>query len=87
MKLFYKEYGRGDPPVVILHGLLGSGRNWHTVANRLAQKRRIVVPDMRNHGRSPHSENHRLVDMVEDIFELQQDLGVLPAVILGHSMG
>ncbi|MDQ7052826.1 MAG: alpha/beta fold hydrolase [candidate division KSB1 bacterium] len=89
MKLFYKEYAndRAELTLIILHGLLGSGRNWHTIATRLSERYRVIVPDMRNHGRSPHSETHRLADMVEDVYELQQDTGALPAVILGHSMG
>ncbi len=87
MKLFYKEYGSGGKPLIILHGMLGNGRNWHTIATRLAERRRVIVPDLRNHGRSPHSDSHTLADMVEDVYELQRDVEALPAVILGHSMG
>ena len=87
MELFYKTYGQGEPALVILHGLLGSGRNWHTVAKRLAQHRRVIVPDLRNHGRSPHSPQHGLLDMAQDVVDLQHRLDAAPAVILGHSMG
>jgi len=87
MELFYKTYGQGGPPLVILHGLLGSGRNWHTVAQRLAPQRRVIVPDLRNHGRSPHSPEHSLLDMAQDVVDLQQRLDAAPAVIMGHSMG
>lgn len=87
MKLFYKSYGQGPVQVVIIHGLLGSGRNWHTVAGRLGERYRVIVPDMRNHGRSPHAASHHLSDMVEDVYELLQDLDAVPAVVMGHSMG
>lgn len=87
MKLFYKEYGRGDTPIIILHGLLGSGRNWHSIAASLAEQHRVIVPDLRNHGRSPHSAEHHISDMVIDIVDLQHKLSATPAVVLGHSMG
>lgn len=87
MQLFYKEYGHGDMPIIILHGLLGSGRNWHSIAASLAERHRVIVPDLRNHGRSPHSDEHHISDMVIDIVDLQHKLSATPAVVLGHSMG
>lgn len=44
-------------PVVWLHGLLGSGSNFRTVAKRVsdATSRRSICLDVRNHGSSPHS--------------------------------
>ena len=52
MKLYYREYGTGDSPLLILHGLFGSSRNWHSIAQRLSGYR-VYVPDARNHGASP----------------------------------
>src|SRR5207302_9055678 len=43
------EYGEG-PPLAILHGLFGSGRNWTSIAQRLAKQHRVVTLDLRNHG-------------------------------------
>ncbi len=88
MELFYRRYGNSGTPLFILHGLLGSGRNWHGIAKALADQARVVVPDMRNHGRSPHAPDHTFVDMVDDVLELHRTL--FPgekAVVLGHSMG
>ena len=87
MELFFKEYGSGKPEMIILHGLLGSGRNWHTICASLAGKLRILVPDMRNHGRSPHSEQHHLTDMVNDLLDLQAKHHMQHSYLLGHSMG
>ncbi len=88
MELFYRRYGESGTPLFILHGLLGSGRNWHSIAKALAGRAQVVVPDMRNHGRSPHSPEHTFAAMVEDIVALKQRL--FPGrhvVVLGHSMG
>jgi len=87
MELFYKEYGSGNSHLVILHGLLGSGRNWHSVCTSLAEKRHIIIPDMRNHGRSAHSDEHHIADMVGDVLELQNRFGLNSIFLLGHSMG
>ncbi len=46
------EYGSG-PPLLILHGLFGSARNWSSVAQRLASANRGFALDARNHGASP----------------------------------
>ena len=55
MKLEYREYGSGDP-IVILHGLFGASDNWMSVAKVLAETHHVYLPDQRNHGNSGHSE-------------------------------
>ncbi|KAA3610970.1 MAG: alpha/beta fold hydrolase [Calditrichaeota bacterium] len=87
MKLFQQIYGEDDPAIIILHGILGSGRNWHTAAKILAANHRVIVPDLRNHGRSPHSDMHRIAGMVDDVISLQQQTQASPSILLGHSMG
>lgn len=87
MNLFQQQYGDGEPAIIILHGILGSARNWHSAAKILAEKKRIIVPDLRNHGRSPHTEVHEINALVDDILELQQKTDAAPGVIMGHSMG
>ena len=86
MKLFHREYGQGAA-VVLLHGLLGSSDNWHTVAGMLADRYRVIVPDMRNHGRSPHSDSHTYAALSEDVLEMVHELGLERPVLVGHSMG
>jgi pimeloyl-ACP methyl ester carboxylesterase len=87
MELFCKEYGTGDSHLIVLHGLLGSGRNWHTICSGLADKHHVLAPDLRNHGHSPHSEEHHISDMVDDVLDLQQKFHASPSAVLGHSMG
>jgi pimeloyl-ACP methyl ester carboxylesterase len=87
MKLFSREKGQG-PPLVILHGLWGASENWLPVANRLADAFRVILPDLRNHGRSPHAAAMDLETMADDVNELITSLS-LPTrpALLGHSLG
>ncbi|MCC9168681.1 alpha/beta fold hydrolase [Pontibacter harenae] len=86
MKLHYKEMGHGQP-LLILHGLFGTLDNWQTLAKRLAEKYNIFLVDLRNHGRSPHSDEHNYDVMADDILELIEDLKIPTPAIMGHSMG
>lgn len=86
MRLSYREYGQGRA-LVILHGLFGSGDNWHTLARRLQGERRVITADLRNHGRSPHSESFTFPAMASDVVELLAALGLSEADLLGHSLG
>lgn len=87
MQLYSRIIGQGNP-VIILHGLFGMSDNWLGVAKRLAASGHCVhLPDLRNHGRSPHSPSHRYSDMCDDILEYtdQHDIGCCS--LIGHSMG
>jgi pimeloyl-ACP methyl ester carboxylesterase len=72
------------PPLVIAHGLFGSGRNWGVIAKRLAEDRQVIAVDMRNHGASPWTDSHGYDDMADDLAEV---IGNGPADVVGHSMG
>lgn len=87
MNLFYREKGQGEP-LMILHGLWGASDNWLPIANRLAERFRVILPDMRNHGQSPHEPAHNYDIMCEDIMELIRTLELpVPLFFAGHSMG
>jgi len=81
------EAGQGDPPLVLLHGLFGSARNFAQVQRALAQGRRTIALDLRNHGASPHEQDMRYATMAADVLHTLEHLGALPATLLGHSMG
>jgi pimeloyl-ACP methyl ester carboxylesterase len=74
------------PPLVIAHGLYGSGRNWGVIARRLADIRDVVAVDMRNHGASPWADSHSYPDLAEDLAQVIASLGGR-VDLLGHSMG
>jgi pimeloyl-ACP methyl ester carboxylesterase len=84
--LSVSEYGEGNP-LVILHGLFGSKRNWATVAHRLAVGRRVITVDLRNHGESPWDDACDYSAMAEDVARVIQRHAGGKADVLGHSMG
>jgi esterase len=86
MRLETSEYGSGDP-LVILHGLFGSRDNWHTVATRLADVRRVLTMDLPNHGESPHIDRFDYDLMAEAVRDTLAHFGVEECEMLGHSMG
>lgn len=70
-------------PLLIAHGLFGSGRNWGVISKRLSNERQVIAVDMRNHGLSPRNDSHTYPEMAADLAEVidgQWD-------VLGHSMG
>ena len=64
-----KELGQGEP-LVLLHGLFGCGDNWSGVALELAERFRVMMPDLRNHGLSPHCATMDYPHMAADVAEL-----------------
>jgi len=86
LQLFYKEYGDGIP-VVILHGLFGFSDNWKSQAKVLANYFRVIVVDLRNHGRSEWDEIHNYETMADDVIETMDSLKLAEFHVIGHSMG
>jgi len=86
MKLFYRKYGSG-PPLIILHGLFGSSDNWVSMAKSLSDRFTVFLPDLRNHGQSPHSSIHNYDSLKEDLYYLANELGLDKFFLAGHSMG
>ena len=86
MKLNFKKLGEGKP-LLILHGLFGSSDNWGSLGKRFSEKNTVYLIDLRNHGRSPHSNEMTYSDMANDLLELIKDEKIISPTILGHSMG
>jgi esterase len=86
MLLNYQEFGEGRP-VIILHGLFGSSRNWQGIARSLAEHHRVITPDLRNHGHSFHEDAMSYIDMADDVITLCDHLNISDAILMGHSMG
>ena len=87
MLLSHVSYGSGRP-LIILHGLLGCGRNWTSIAKKIsAQGWRAITIDLRNHGESPHSDQMAYPLLAQDIEEVIGSLNLENPIVLGHSMG
>lgn len=86
MKLHYRELGTGKP-LMILHGLFGFSDNWQTHAKKFSEYYRVILVDLRNHGRSDWSEEFSYEIMAEDVKELCDDLNLSELILMGHSMG
>ncbi|MBL3702432.1 alpha/beta fold hydrolase [Sulfitobacter sp. BDSS02] len=74
------------PPLLIVHGLFGSARNWGVIAKRLSDSREVIAVDLRNHGESPWHESHTYADLADDLAEVMATLPG-PVDLVGHSMG
>lgn len=86
VKLYYRKYGSG-PTLIILHGLYGSSDNWISIARKLENHYTVLLPDLRNHGASPHSSTHSFAEMVDDLAQFYEETGTENAFLIGHSMG
>ena len=84
--LNYIQLGQGEP-LVILHGLFGSSKNWHSLAKQFAEKFSVYSVDLRNHGSSFHDAQMNYQVMAEDVEALISHLGLQRYSIIGHSMG
>lgn len=86
MLLNFQEIGEGRP-IIILHGLFGSARNWQGIARSLAESYKVITPDLRNHGHSFHENSMSYIDMADDVISLCDHLNINDAILMGHSMG
>src|SRR3982751_66174 len=88
MTLFHRDLdGAGQPPLVLLHGMLGSSRNWQSAGTDLAQHFHVLAPDLRNHGRSPHAPEMTYEAMMDDVLAWLDANSLPRATLVGHSMG
>jgi pimeloyl-ACP methyl ester carboxylesterase len=88
VQLFHVDLGgAGKTPMLVLHGLLGSSRNWQTTGRDLAAHFHVIALDARNHGRSPHADGMSYELMVDDVLAWMDAQAMTRATIVGHSMG
>jgi len=87
VRLRYYVGGEGAP-LVLVHGLGGAASNWVGVAPHLAERFRVLVPDLPGHaGSSPLPAAETLDPYAERVRELAVQEGMLPAALVGHSFG
>jgi pimeloyl-ACP methyl ester carboxylesterase len=92
VRIYYREQGAGDA-VVLVHGFASTAEhNWGGTGwiDRLAQKYRVIAPDVRGHGLSdkPHEPGaYGYTNMEADVTRLMDHLGITRAFLFGYSMG
>ena len=85
--LYSKIEGEGKP-LLILHGFLGMSDNWKTLGTQFASDGfQVHMLDLRNHGRSLHSDDFSYEFMVEDVVDYCKGHHLNTIDIIGHSMG
>lgn len=87
--LFVETRGQQGTPVVLLHGLVGSGRYWDGALPYLQDDHRVIVPDLLGFGRSPKPKvSYSVQDHLTALHEaIKGKLGDDPVFLVGHSMG
>lgn len=87
MQMYYEIHGQGDP-LVLLHGFTGSSQNWDPFIADFSKDYRLIIPDLRGHGRSTNPTNqftHRQSAL--DVFALLDQLGIDQFRAMGISTG
>lgn len=89
VRMHFVSRGPADgPALVLLHGYSDSGFSFSRILPLLPADRRIIVPDLRGHGRSSQPPGgYGMDDLATDVLALLDVLDVESAVVLGHSMG
>ena len=90
VELSYAVHGpEAGPVLVLLHGMgaESSRSSWDGVVPLLADRYRIIVPDLRGHGVSPSPGTYLMTEMADDVAALLDGLGIASAAVIGHSMG
>lgn len=92
LELHYRDYpGGGDrPPVLCLHGLTRTARDFADLADRIAGEWRVIVPEMRGRGDSEYAkdaDSYNPIQYIADVNALLETLGISRFVSIGTSMG
>lgn len=87
IKMYYEIDGEGEP-LVLLHGFLGSGTFWESYKEHFATHYKLIIPDLRGHGRSTNPTSkftHRLAAL--DVYALLDELKIGKFRAMGISSG
>lgn len=85
--LHYRDLGQGEP-LVLLHGLGSSGEDWELQTAELSRHYRVILMDIRGHGRSDKPrDGYQITTFSEDLLALLEYLHTGPVHLVGLSMG
>lgn len=85
--LYFTERGSG-PPLLLVHGLMVTGEMFEPVIGHFATRHRVIVPDLRGHGRSRGlPPPYTATQLASDLARLLDHLGIDTTAVLGYSQG
>ncbi|MDI1431808.1 alpha/beta fold hydrolase [Polyangium sorediatum] len=85
--VYFTERGSG-PPLLLIHGLMITGEMFEPVIEHLAARHRVIVPDLRGHGRSRGlAPPYTAAQLASDLSRLLDHLGIDSTAVLGYSQG
>jgi pimeloyl-ACP methyl ester carboxylesterase len=85
--LYFTERGSG-PPLLLVHGLMVTGEMFEPLIEHLAARHRVIVPDLRGHGRSRGlPPPYTVAQLASDLARLLDHLGIDSTAVLGYSQG
>lgn len=90
LRLHYVDWGNpAAPPMLLVHGGRDHCRSWDRVAEAFRADYHVIAPDLRGHGDSEwvRGGGYLLADYVYDIAQLLHQTGLVPAVVVAHSLG
>jgi pimeloyl-ACP methyl ester carboxylesterase len=86
-RLYFTERGSG-PPLLLVHGLMVTGEMFEPVTAQLATRHRVIVPDLRGHGRSRGlPPPYTAAQLASDLSRLLDHLSISSTAVLGYSQG
>lgn len=87
VEIYYEMQGDGEP-LLLIHGLGSSSRDWEMQVPHFSQHFRVIKVDLRGHGRSGKPPGPYTMSLfAEDVASLLEELGTYPAGVLGISLG
>lgn len=84
-----EEHGAGGIPLLLVHGMAGDAGFWRSTVAALDTRHRVIVPELRGHGRSalPGDGDHTIASHAADMLAVLDQLGIEECVVVGHSFG
>jgi pimeloyl-ACP methyl ester carboxylesterase len=86
-KMYYEVEGQGAP-LLLLHGVRGTLRNWEYLRPHLREHFQLILPELRGHGRStPLTDVTKVPLFSQDMVALLDELDIKNCIVAGHSLG
>jgi pimeloyl-ACP methyl ester carboxylesterase len=84
----YDDYPGGPgTPVILVHGITETAATWEPLIEPMTRDRRVIVMDLRGHGRSGTAEHYDLAEMAGDVVALASHESIMRPHLVGHSLG